>query len=314
MKYSVIIPAHNEEQNVSELGKHVQRVMDRMTSDWEILFIDDGSSDKTFDRLVDLRIQEPRIKIIRFLRNFGQSLAWQAGFDHANGDVIISMDADLQNDPEDIPAMVTMLERENYDAVSGWRMHRKDDMLLMALSALGNGIRRFLTGDSTHDHGCSLKAYKKRCLEGLNFYNDLHRRYITAILHWKGYRVGEMKVRHHRRKHGMSHYSIRRKWRGLLDLLVVKFWIRYSTNPIHLFGTIGILLSAAGGILGGTLGVMRIFQMISLQNRTSPLLAVLLVILGVQFFLTGFLADFMSKGYYASTRAYTIDKKIGLEE
>jgi len=236
MKYSVVIPAFNEEQNVPIVAEQVSAALDLLGAPWEIIFIDDGSTDGTYRAMETCRATEPRVKIIRFKRNFGQSLGWRAGFDHASGEIIISMDADLQNDAQDIPAMVRKLEEEDYDVISGWRGERKDATHLRFLSAVGNWLRRLLTGDAIHDQGCSLKVYRRKCLEGLDFCGDLHRRYITAILRWKGYRVGELKIRHHRRRYGSSKYTIRKKWNGILDLLVVAFWIQHSTQPVHSAG------------------------------------------------------------------------------
>lgn len=314
MKYSIIIPARDEEKNIPLVADKIAETLNKLTNDWELIFIDDGSNDRTFEEMKNARQKNDKIKVVKFRRNFGQSAAWQAGFDYASGDIIISMDADLQNDPIDIPQMVGMIENEGFDAVSGWRSEREDNWFMMFLSKIGNWLRRIMTGDKIHDHGCSLKAYKKECLKGLEFYSDLHRRYITALLSWKGFKVGEMKTHHHARQYGKSKYSIRKKWKGLLDLLVVKFWIQYSTRPIHLFGTLGIAMAGVGLVWGGTLSVLWFLQMISLQNRTSPLLAVLLVIIGIQLVMTGFIADLVAMNYYSSRKAYTIEKTEGLDK
>jgi glycosyltransferase involved in cell wall biosynthesis len=246
MKYSVVIPALNEEQNVPIVAEQVAAALNALGDPWELVFIDDGSTDGTYQAMEACRVKDPRVKIIRFQRNFGQSAAWRAGFDHAAGEIVISMDADLQNDAQDIPRMVRMLEKENYDVVSGWRSPRKDARHLRFLSAVGNWLRRFMTGDPTHDHGCSLKVYRRKCLEGLDFHRDLHRRYITAILRWEGYRVGETRVRHHRRRYGRSKYSIRKKWNGILDLLVVAFWARHAAQPVRAAGAIYAVDHLAG--------------------------------------------------------------------
>ncbi len=337
MRFSVVVPAHNEEGNIPLLVERVTSLLDSLTREWELILIDDGSRDKTYAAMEAAHARDPRVKLIRFRRQFGQAAGWQAGFDHARGEIIISMDADLQNDPVDIPAMVAMLESEGYDAISGWRADRRDDLVLMLLSRIGNWTRQMMTGEKLHDHGCSLKVYRRACLEGIELYSDLHRRYITALLTWKGYRVGEMKVRHHPRRRGTTKYSIRKKWKGLLDLLVVKFWIQYSTRPIHLFGTIGIVLAGVGAVLGSTLSVLWYLQLISLQNRTSlllggmlstlwyfqkislqgrssPLLAVFLVLVGLQFVMTGILADIVAKNYYATRKAYTVDRTVGFDD
>lgn len=313
MKYSVVIPAYNEEDNISLLAAKIKEVMNTISNDWELIFIDDGSKDKTLQKMQEERVKDERIKIISFRRNFGQSVGWQAGFDYASGDIVITMDADMQNDPADIPAMLKMVETGGYDVVSGWRSMRQDSFYIKFLSKVGNYLRRVVTGDKTHDHGCSLKVYRKECLESIDFYSDLHRRYIAALLAWRGFKVGEMRTTHHARKYGKSKYSVRKKWKGLLDLLVVKFWMQYSTRPIHLFGSLGLAISGTGFLLGGTLGVLWLFRMISLQNRTTPLLAVLLVIIGLQLVMTGFIADTVAMTYYSTKRAYTIELQEGFE-
>jgi len=314
MQYSVVVPAYNEEENISHLVAKIKVVMEQLSSDWELILIDDGSKDHTLQKMEEERRKDQRVKIIRFRRNFGQSVGWQAGFDYATGDIVITMDADMQNDPADIPAMVKMVKENGYDVVSGWRSMRQDSFYIKFLSKIGNWLRRIVTGDKTHDHGCSLKVYKKECLDSIEFYSDLHRRYIAALLAWKGFKVGEMRTTHHARKYGKSKYSIRKKWKGLLDLLVVKFWMQYSTRPIHLFGSLGMAISGSGFILGGFLTVLWLLRMISLQNRTSPLLAVLLVIIGLQLLLTGFIADTVAMTYYSTKRAYTIEKIEGLDK
>jgi len=312
MRYSVVIPAYNEEDNISQLVAKISVVMNRLSPDWELIFIDDGSKDKTLAKMLEERLKDNRVKIIRFRRNFGQSVGWQAGFDFAQGEIVITMDADMQNDPADIPAMVKMVETGGYDVVSGWRSMRQDSFYIKFLSKIGNWLRRIVTGDKTHDHGCSLKVYKKECLDSMEFYSDLHRRYIAALLAWKGFKVGEMKTAHHARKYGQSKYSVRKKWKGLLDLLVVKFWMQYSTRPIHLFGSLGLAISGTGFLLGGTLTVLWLLRMISLQNRTTPLLAVLLVMIGLQLLMTGFIADTVAMTYYSTKRSYTVASLEGL--
>ena len=253
------------------------------------------------------------MNIIQFRRNFGQTAAWAAGFEHARGDIVIVLDADMQNDPSDIPAMVDILTREGYDVLSGWRKDRKDAGTLKLGSKIGNWIHRFATSEKIHDHGCSLKVYRREALHDLELSGEMHR-YITALLSWKGYRVGETVVRHHPRRRGSTKYSIRRKLKGFLDLIIVKFWIQYSARPIHFFGAIGVALVGTGLLLGGMLGTLWLLRMISLQGRSTPLLAVLLVIIGMQFIMTGVLADIVAKNYYATKKAYSIASREGFDE
>jgi len=310
MDLSIVIPAHNEEQTVKPLYKAVKEVMDELGDDWELVFVDDGSQDGTYREIRKVREEDRRVKLIRFRRNFGQTAAWSAGFDHASGRYVVVLDADMQNDPRDIPAMLEKMREDKLDVISGWRKDRKDNGVLRLGSKVGNAVHRWMTGEKIHDHGCSLKIYKREALEDLELYGEMHR-YITALLAWKGFKVGEMVVRHHRRRHGRTNYSIRKKLKGFLDLVIVKFWIQYSARPMHFFGAIGAVFIAVGFLLGGALGLMWLLRIISLVNRTSPLLAVLLVLLGFQFLLTGVVADVVAHTYYAQKKAYSIKETDG---
>lgn len=307
VRYSVVVPAHNEERNVAPLYEAVHTVMDKLVGEphWELIFIDDGGTDGTYQKIQEIRHHDGRVKLIRFRRNFGQTAAWSAGFDYASGEYVIVMDVDLQNDPRDIPAMLEKMRREELDVVSGWRRNREGNGLMTVLSRIGNYIHRWVTGEKIHDHGCSLKIYRREALEDLELYGEMHR-YITALLSWKGFKVGEMVVRHHPRQRGTTNYSIRKKLKGFLDLVIVKFWIQYSARPMHFFGAIGAVFIVAGFVLGGTLGALWLFRVIGLANRSTPLLAVLSVLLGFQFLLTGVLADVVAHTYYASKKAYSI--------
>ena len=323
MKYSIVVPAKNEQDSVKPLFEAVKAVMQSLPGDahsangsngpqWEMIVVDDGSDDQTLARLIELRKQDARVKIIRFRRSFGQTAAWSAGFDKALGDYVIVLDADLQNDPADIPAMLELMNKEGLDVVSGWRRDRKDKGWLKIGSRIGNAVHRWMTGEKIHDHGCSLKVYKKEALKDLELYGEMHR-YITALLTWKGFRVGEMVVRHNPRAYGSSNYTVRKKLKGFLDLLIVKFWIQYSARPMHFFGAIGAVFILVGFILGGTLGVLWLLRIIGLDGRSTPLLAVLLVLLGFQFLLTGVLADVVAQTDYAKKKAYSVLETIGFE-
>lgn len=313
MKYSVVIPARNEELSIEPLYQQVKTVLDALGGDWELIYIDDGSRDGTWSEMQKLREVDKRVKLVRFRRNFGQTAAWSAGFDFAKGDYVIVMDGDMQNDPVDIPAMLAKMESEELDVISGWRKNRQDDDIMKIGSKLGNVLHRWVTGEKIHDHGCSLKIYKKEALEDLELYGEMHR-YITALLTWKGFKVGEMVVKHHPRKHGQTNYSIRKKLKGFLDLVVVKFWIQYSARPMHFFGMFGAFFIAVGMILGLTLGGLWLFKLISLANRTTPLLAVMLVLLGFQFLLAGVVADVVAHTYYAQKKAYSVKSTAGIDE
>lgn len=313
INYSVIVPARDEESNLRPLYEAVKGVMGVMIPtphDWELILIDDGSQDGTWRVMQELREKDRRVKLIRFRRSFGQTAGWSAGFDHAQGEYVIVMDADMQNDPKDIPAMIKKLEEEKLDVVSGWRKNRKDDGALKLGSRIGNWVHRWVTGEKIHDHGCSLKVYRKGALQDLELYGEMHR-YITALLSWKGFKVGEMVVSHHARRHGKTKYSIKKKLKGFLDLVIVKFWVQYSARPMHFFGMIGVFFIAVGFLLGGTLGILWLLRIIGLANRSSPLLAVLFVLLGFQFLLTGVLADVVAHTYYAQKKAYSVRETKG---
>src|SRR3989344_3527021 len=310
MNYSVVVPAHNEADSLPALYEALVPVMDSMGGQWELIVVDDGSTDDTYRVISKIADRDPHVKVIQLRRSFGQTAGWSAGFSAATGDIVIVMDADLQNDPKDIPAMVQKLQNEDFDVISGWRKDRKDKSMLKIGSKIGNWFRKLVTGEKIHDQGCSLKVYRKEALEDLELYGEMHR-YITALLAWKGFRVGEMVVRHHARKYGSTNYTIKKKLKGFLDLLIVKFWIQYSARPMHFFGSIGAVCIIAGFLLGGTLGTLWLFRIIGLNGRSTPLLAVLLVLLGFQFLLTGVLADIVAHTYYAEKKPYSIKDTKG---
>lgn len=303
---SVIIPVFNEEDNVTILHEKLEYELLKLNKPYEIIFIDDGSTDSTFNRLVSLN----NIKVIKFKKNFGQTVAMGAGVKHSTGKIIIFMDGDLQNDPTDIKHLIRKLN-SGFDVISGWRHDRQDPILKKIISKISNMLRKLLTDDKIHDSGCTLKAFKRECLENFEFYGEMHR-WIPTILSWKGYKIGEVKVNHHDRKNGQTKYGMARIIKGFLDMLVVVFWQKYSTRPIHIFGGLGILLSMLGFILGLYLITMKLIFNMSLQNKTTPLLAVFMVVIGLQFFLTGILADITIKNYYSDKdkTTYLIEEVI----
>ncbi len=306
MDVSVVIPVYNEEENVELVFRKNKDVLDRMKLAYEIIFVDDGSKDKTFQNLC--RIKDTHVKIIRFRRNFGQTAAMDAGFKAAKGKIIISMDGDLQNDPEDIPRLIAKL-KEGYDVVCGWRKDRKDSLLKHIISRGANVLRKVIINDHIHDSGCSLKAYKKECFDDLDLYGEMHR-FIPALLEWKGFKVTEMVVKHHPRKYGKSKYTMKRVLKGFLDMLVLKFWMQYSTRPIHLFGGLGVLTAFLGAATGIYLTIMKIFYGVPIGNRPLLLLAILLVIVGSQFLIFGVLADILVKIYYKDNKNYSIERIV----
>jgi len=304
---SVIIPIYNEEENILPLYHKLKNVMDRED---EIIFIDDGSTDKSYDVVKEIHEKDERVKCIRFSRNFGKTAALMAGFEESKGDIIITMDGDLQNDPEDIPQMLEMLKE--YDVVSGWRHNRKDPFFSKRIpSLISNRLSRWLTGLNIHDFNCGLKAYKKECLKDMELYGEMHR-YIPAILAWKGYRVGEAKVKHFPRKHGKSKYGMSRLFRGLFDLINFKFWAGYSTRPLHFFGGAGTGMFFVGFIIGLYLVFIKYMYGETLSNRPLLWLSILLMIMGFQLFMTGFLAEIMIRNYYSAPgkKMYVIKEKL----
>ncbi len=310
MYLSIVIPAHNEEENVLPLYDELSGVLNDITSDHEIVFVDDGSSDNTFQELQALHARDKRVKVMKFRKNFGQSAAMSAGFEYASGEVIITMDADLQNDPSSIPALLGELNK-GHDAVCGWRRSRKDSFSKRAFSKISNFLRRKVTGESIHDSGCSLRAYRNGCARDLELYGEMHR-YIPALLSWKGYRIGEIEVEHRPRLYGTTKYGFKRLMKGFLDLFLVAFWQKYSLRPIHLLGGSGVFLSIAGSVLGLYLIALRIFWGHALADRPLFLLAIMMVIIGVQFVVLGLLADIMIRVYYgqAGRRNYNVEEVI----
>lgn len=297
VEISIVIPVYNEEENIKELHTKLINIIPSITENYEIIFVDDASTDNSFGILKEINKEDKKVKIIKFRRNFGQSSAISAGFDYSKGDVVITMDGDLQNDPADIPKLLEKLEKEDYDVVCGWRFDRADSMLKKAFSRMANRLRRRFTAEDIHDSGCTLRAYNKECLDDLELYGEMHR-YIPALLLWKGYKIGEVKVRHHKRMYGKTKYTWKRVVKGFLDLTVVIFWQKFSARPIHIFGGLGLVLSIVGGIVGLYLITLRLFFGIGLTDRPLFMVAIFMVVIGSQFAVSGVLADIMLKVYY----------------
>jgi glycosyltransferase involved in cell wall biosynthesis len=277
---------------------------------YSVVFVDDGSSDGTFQVLKEIRGRDNRVRVVKFKKNFGQSAAMAAGFEHAKGDVVVTMDADMQNDPADIPLLLTELNK-GFDVVCGWRSKRKDSISKKLFSRFANSMRRRLTGATIHDSGCSLRAYRRDCLKDLELYGEMHR-YIPAMLSWKGYKISEVRTNHRPRAHGKTKYGYQRLIKGFLDLILILFWQKYSMRPIHLLGGSGILLAAIGVILGIYLGVDRLAFGAPLTERPLFLLAILMIVVGVQFLVFGVLADIMVRIYYGQggRKHYTIEEVL----
>jgi glycosyltransferase involved in cell wall biosynthesis len=300
-KYSIIIPVFNEEAAVGPLHQEIKQTMDRLGQPYEIIFIDDGSKDRTFERLSALS----PVKVIRFRKNFGQTAALDVGFKRAQGEIFITMDGDGQNDPADIPHLIEKIS-EGFDVVSGWRKNRKDTFSKKFISRGANLLRKYFVSDYIKDSGCTLKAYRRECFEDLDLFGEIHR-FIPAMLIWKGFTVSEIAVNHRARTTGVTKYNSKRILKGFIDMLSVWFWRKYSNRPLHLFGSLGILFCGSGLIVGLYLTIMRILVLISLQNNILPLVSIFLILAGLQFFISGLLADIAIKTYYNQNRsAYSI--------
>jgi Glycosyltransferases involved in cell wall biogenesis len=305
---SIVIPVYNEEETIKELHTKLSTVLPAITEQYEILFVDDGSTDNSFAILKELNKEDKKVKVIKFRRNFGQSAALSAGFDCSKGDVIVTMDADLQNDPGDIPKLLDTLEHGDYDVVCGWRFNRADPVLKKSFSWIANWVRRRFTAEDIHDSGCTLRAYKRACIADLELCGEMHR-YIPALLLWKGYKIGEIKVKHLKRKYGKTKYSWKRIIKGFLDLIVVTFWQRFSMRPIHVFGGLGLVLSIVGSVVSLYLVIQRLFFGMPLADRPLFMVAIFMVVIGVQFVVTGVLADILLKIYYGmkERKHYLVD-------
>jgi len=294
---SVIIPVLNEAKTLEPLYQQLRDVLSEMGKNYEIIFIDDGSTDGSFEVLRELYAHDSRVRVICLRRNFGQTAAFSAGFDLAHGKVIITMDADLQNDPQDIPGLVEKIE-QGYDVVSGWRINRQDPFLTRRLpSQVANYLISKLTGVDLHDYGCSLKAYRCEVVKNTKLYGDLHR-FIPALASWMGIQVTEIPVNHFPRKFGRSKYGIGRVIKVLLDLITVKFLLGYATRPIQIFGLMGMLCLMVGTGLGVYLSVLKLFLGQDIGDRPLLLLAILLVMLGVQLITMGLLGELIMRVYH----------------
>jgi glycosyltransferase involved in cell wall biosynthesis len=296
---SVVVPFFEEEEAIDAFFDELLGVLDRLPLRSEVVAIDDGSGDRTFERLAAVRARDPRVKVIRFRRNFGQTAGLAAGFAHANGAVVVTMDGDLQNDPADIPRLLAKLD-EGFDVVSGWRHDRQDDTLTRVLpSRIANGIISSATNVQLHDYGCGIKVYRREITTSLKLYGEMHR-FLPAIAGDLGARVTEIPVNHRPRTLGRSKYGLSRTVRVVLDLMTVKFLSDFSTRPIQVFGLLGLLAAGIGGLLMLVLGFERIFLGVQLADRPIVLLAILLVVTGMQFITFGLLGEMLARTYHES--------------
>lgn len=308
---SLVIPVYNESENIPELYQEIAESCRKLGRPHEMIFIDDGSNDDSFLRLKKIQTSDPKVKIIRLRKNFGQTASLSAGFDHARGRIIITLDADLQNDPQDFGLLVEKVE-EGYDIVSGWRVKRKDRFLTRRLpSAVANWLISLITGVKLHDYGCTLKAFRREVVKNIKLYGELHR-FIPAIASHMGVSIAEVKVNHRPRRHGKSKYRLMRFVKVILDLLTVKFLLSYSTRPLQIFGLFGLASGATGFIIGLYLSYQRLIIKVSLANRPLLLLAILLIVIGIQFITIGLFAEILVRAYHESLekRIYYIQEII----
>jgi glycosyltransferase involved in cell wall biosynthesis len=317
VKLSVVIPIYNEEENINLLYEELKDVLETLEHEYEIIFIDDGSKDNSLTLLDKIQQQDSAVVVVSFRRNFGQTAAMSAGFDYATGDVIITMDGDMQNDPHDIPTFLAKMD-EGYDLVSGWRFKRQDPFLNRRLpSMIANKIISVVTGVHLHDYGCTLKTFRKEITEGIHLYGEMHR-FIPAIASGVGGEIAEVKVNHRPRRFGTSKYGISRTIRVVLDLMTVKFMLSYATRPIQVFGLLGVISGGIGFSIALVLTIERQFFGMPLANRPLLLLAVLLIFMGMQFISMGLLGELQARTYHESQEKpiYVVRKvlKSGEEE
>lgn len=296
---SVVVPVYNEAENLRALDAELAAALNQLGCSYEILYVDDGSTDGSFARLAGLQEQDPHAVILRLARNYGQTAALAAGFDHATGNIIATLDADGQNDPADIPALLAKLD-EGYDLVTGWRFPRQDALLSRRIpSVIANAVIGWITGVRLHDYGCTLKVMRREVVSGLRLYGEMHR-FIPALASDLGARIAEIQVHHRPRRFGVSKYGLSRTVRVLLDLITVKFLSGYSTRPIQVFGVIGLLSSAIGCVITGVLGFERLFFGVPLANRPLVWLGILLTLMGIQFISMGLLGELLVRTYHES--------------
>jgi glycosyltransferase involved in cell wall biosynthesis len=298
MYISFVVPIFNEEGNVEKLHQEILKVVKTLqktkkkAKDFEIIFVDDGSKDKSPEIMKSLK----PLKIITLRRNSGQTAALDAGFKAAKGEYVVSLDGDLQNDPHSVPEMIDYLEKKKLDVVCGWRKNRKDSFSKKFISAGAKWLRSFLIKDHVHDSGCTLRVYKQECFEGLSLRGELHR-FIPALLVWRGFKVGEIPVKHHPRHSGLSKYSMTRTIKGFMDMLTLWFFHKFASRPLHMLGALG-LVSFGGGFL---IAVWMLFEKLILQNpvgqRMWPLVAIFLMIFGLQIFVSGLIMDLIIRAY-----------------
>jgi len=303
LKYSIVVPVFNEESVIDEFTRRALEVMDSLGEPYELIFVDDGSTDDSYKVISELHGQDKHVKAIQFRRNFGKAAGLAAGFHLADGDIVFTLDADLQDDPDEMPKFLEKLD-EGYDFITGWKFPRLDPPSKTLPSKLANGTIRLTTGVKVHDMNCGFKAMRKEVAKELNLYGDMHR-YIPVMVNWRGFRTTEVKVKHHPRKYGVSKYGAGRLLRGLFDFMTIIFLTRFNRRPLHLFGLFGLLSLSLGLLIDAYLSILW-FMGNKIGDRPLLMLGTLLIIIGVQFFSFGLMAEMFNFEMYSREQNYTI--------
>ena len=311
---SLFLPVLNEEPNLRPMHAKISEALNSLGKTAEVIYVDDGSTDKSLQILRELAAEDSRVRVISFRRNYGQTAAMSAGIDAARGEILIPMDADLQNDPADIARLLEKLD-EGFDVVSGWRKNRQDKLVTRKIpSQIANRVISFIGGVNLHDYGCSLKAYRRDVLQDVRLYGEMHR-FIPIYAAWAGARVSEIPVEHHARTMGKSKYGLSRTIKVVLDLMTIKFMASYQTKPIYVFGTFGLVAFALSFLAGAWALYLKFFAGVSFILTPLPVITVVMLAISVQFFLMGLLAEMLVRTYHESQAKpiYTIREKIGFE-
>src|SRR5215469_9807263 len=314
-KYSIVVPFHNEEENVTALYARLKQVMEQVGDSFELVFVDDGSSDRTYKLLEEIAAVDSRVLVVKLRRNFGQTAGLAAGFDHASGDFILSMDGDLQHDPNEIPNFLEKLE-EGYDVVSGWREKRVDNFVMRRIpSRIANWLMAKLSGVDIHDFGTTFKAYRREVIHNIPLYGEMHR-FIPALASWYGASICEIPIKNVDRLKGKSHYGIGRTFRVFFDLLTIRFLLKYMSRPLHFFGSFGALGILAGSIVSVLLLALKLFTRQHVMDQHGPLFVIagVLILAGIQMLAIGLLGELQVRHYHTATQRapYTIDRLVRL--
>ena len=315
-KYSIVVPFHNEEENVTVLYARLKQVMEQISDSFEMVLVDDGSKDRTYKLLEEIAAVDSRVLVVKLRRNFGQTSALAAGFDHASGEFILAMDGDLQHDPNEIPAFIEKLD-EGYDVVSGWRKDRIDNFVMRRIpSRCANWLMAKLSGVNIHDFGTTFKAYRREVIQSIPLYGEMHR-FIPALASWHGASICEIPIRNINREAGKSHYGIGRTFRVFFDLLTIRFLLRYMSRPLHFFGGLGLLGMLGGSLMGTILLVMKILDPgMDVMHHHGPMFVIgsVLFVSGIQMLAIGLLGELQVRHYYTSQHPspYTVDRLVRL--